>query len=273
VTNDLTFQGEATVLQMLLAELLSPRKSELTVTDLDARQQFAMSATYFLLDVRGRVSIERFATFTLSRILQQLTRETEQRYITYSGQVRGRLNWSQTIKARYSGDYDPTRYVCREVKRRYDTLENQLLKQVVEDIYACLMAVPPVMRQGACYYPVRQTGRYRPVATAVRLGRIETALNQARYNVRFREITRPDVISPDHLRAAELSRQEEYADVALLYRHYQALLTSPTRWQALAHTGRRVLPLPARTDADGALWLQLGAAILKGELSEGVQDA
>jgi hypothetical protein len=273
VADDLTFQGETAVLHRLLAELLSSRKSELAVADLEARQQFAMGATYFLLDVGEQVSIERFATFTLGRILQQLTRETEQRYVTYSGQVRGRLNWSQTIKARYSQDYDPTRYVCREVKRRYDTLENQLLKQVVEDIYACLLAVPPVMRQGACYYPLRQIGRYRPVATAIRLGRIETALNQARYNVRFREITPPDVISPDHLRAAEMSRQEEYAEVALLYRHYQALITSPTRWQAVAHAGRRALPLPARTDAEGALWLQLGAAILKGELSKGGQDA
>jgi hypothetical protein len=261
------------VLHALLGELLSVRKSEWAVSSLDARQQFAIAATYFLLDVRERASIERFATFTLGRILQQLTRETEQRYVTYSGQVRGRLNWSQTIKARYSQDYDPTRYVCREVKRRYDTPENQLLKRLVEDVHACVLAVPPVMRKGACYYPAREPGRYRPVATAIRLGRIETALNQARYNVRFREITRPDAISADHIRAAELSRQEEYADVALLYRHYQALVAAPDHWQALAHSGRRVLPLPARPDADGALWLQLGAAILKGELNEGGPNA
>jgi hypothetical protein len=267
VPERLTFQGEAVVLRLLLADLLSQKATGFSPLSLDEEEQYAIAATYFLLDVKERVGVERFATYTLGRILSQLSRQTERQHVVYSGQVRGFINWPRTIKARHSDDYDPTRYVCREVKRRYDTLENQLLKYVVEEIYKCLLAVPPVMRQGACYYPAATETRHPPVTTAIRLGRIETALNQARYNVRYREIPRPAIITPEHQSSAQLSRQEEYADVAHLYHHLQGAIHAPDWWRTLTPTGRRVLPLPARADAEGELWLQLGAAILRNEMA------
>ena len=260
------------VLQALLAELLALRPSGFAPSALDAQQQFAIAATYFLLDVPDSglaapsVSVERFVTYTLGRLLQQLSRVTERQRVAYAGQVHGRIDWPSTIKARYSEDYDPSRYVCREVHRRYDTLENQLLKYVVEEIRACLLAVPRVIREGHCYYPAAEGGEHHPDATAIRLGRMETALNRARYHVRYREITRPLAPTAEHLRSAESSRQEEYAEVAQVYRRYRQMLSGPARWQDLARAGRRVLPLPARADAEGRLWIQVGTAVVKHEL-------
>jgi len=264
--------GDA-VLQALLAEVLATRPSGFTPAALNAGQQFAIGATYFLLDVPDpslpapSVSVERFITYTLGRLLQQLSRVTERQRVAYTGRVHGRIDWPYTIKARYTEEYDPSRYVCREVRRRYDTLENQLLKYLVEEIRACLLAVPRVMRDGGCYYPAGIGSAHPPDATAIRLGRMETALNRARYHVRYREITRPLAPTAEHLLSAERSRQEEYAELVQVYRHYRQMFSAPTRWQYLARAGRRVLPLPARADAEGRLWIQIGAAVVKGEFA------
>ncbi len=79
--------------------------------------------------------------------------------------------------------------------------------------------------------------------------------------------TRPLAPTAEHLLSAERSRQEEYAELVQVYRHYRQMFSAPTRWQYLARAGRRVLPLPARADAEGRLWIQIGAAVVKGEFA------
>ena len=208
------------------------------------------------------VSVDQFVNRNLRRILGQLSRRTELRQVQYRGQVRGRVLWPATYKARYSEEFDPTRFVCQEVQREYDTPENQLLKYVVTQIDACLKVVPEAIRSGQCYYVATEGSQ----ATAPLLARTESALAILRRNVYLREISLPRRITGEHLRKARSARLEEYAGVADFYCRYRDTVLSHARepelaWEQLRVAGRHVMPLPNKDEA-GAFWYDLGAAIL-----------
>lgn len=264
------FAGETAILHLLLAGLMTARPGRFALAQLSKRQQDAISSTYFLLDGEPRYNTERFVTYTLGRLIEQLGRETERPFATYIGQVRGQVNWPATVKARYADDYHPGRFVCREVRRDYDTPQNQLLKYVVEQIYGCVQAVPRTIRQGACYFALPAGGglAQRPVPTAARLDRIEAALGRARLHAGYREITAPLAITADHRRAAALAREESFVEVVAALERYQALRQRPQRAQALAAAGHCMLPLPGQANGPGEMWIQLAVAILRDELVE-----
>lgn len=211
---------------------------------------------YFLLDCSPADCVEDFTSITLGRLVQQLSRSTEQRQVEFHAQVRGRILWPATLKARVSGGVDPTRYVCSEVHHRYDTPENQLLKWLLLRLSEGLRSVPPVIRQGLCLLPDREA-----VSTASRLGKMEVALVNARRSLRLNEVSLPLDITETHLRRAESAAFIDYAQVARLYRKYRAVVLNPD-WQAIRAAGRRSLPLPAYLGPEGEPWMQLAASVL-----------
>ena len=212
--------------------------------------------------VRPSVHVEPFITTTLTRLLHQLNRSSEQRQQLFHGQVRGRVQWDATYKARYSGDFDRTIFVCREVHHRYDTPENQLLKYMIEEIEKCIQAIPPVIRSGFCYIPSHSGLELADdISTQHRLERLEGVLRRLHRNVRIREVKTPARIDEFHLLRAETSRLEEYALVAHLYRSYQHIIVQPS-WEGLQEIGRTCLPLPASLDGDGERWLELAIRYL-----------
>jgi type VI protein secretion system component VasA len=232
-----------------------------------------MQAAYFLLDVPGEngeggagsqagkppPNVEQFVTETLRNLLLHLSRATERHQIEYRGQVRGRILWSNTLKARCSDDYDPTRYVCQQLHTQYDTPENQLLKYVVKLLLDCLEELPPSLRAGTCL-PARDPAE-GPVRIARRLEPMEAMLEQVQRNVLWRAISTPSFLSELHLLRAETSRFEEYAEVVALYRRHQQVVLRG-RWEQIAEVGRRVLLLPACTGPGEERWIRLGAALL-----------
>ena len=149
------------VLQRLLRLHLD--RPAVDVSSLPLIPDFITCATYFVLApppfqdpgagaARPSVRVEPFITTTLTRLLHQLNRSSEQRQQLYHGQVRGRVQWDATYKARYLGDFDRTIFVCREVHHRYDTPENQLLKYMIEEIEKCIQAIPPMITQRFLLY-------------------------------------------------------------------------------------------------------------------------
>ena len=264
------FPAETAVLQALVARQMSARPDRLRLSELDRPQQTAACAAFFLLDVGPKGGTERFVTYTLARLMEQLGRETERPYVLYMGQVRGQVNWQATIKARYGDDYNPGRFICREVRRDYDTPQNQLLKYVVEAIHECLLAVPRVVRYGACYYPAEAgaSPSLLPARTQTILDRMEAAVSRARHHVSYAAISRPITVTEDHRRAAILSREELFVEVKDTYERYQAIHKPASRVDALQEAGHRALPLPAQAEGEGALWLRLGVAILQSQLRD-----
>ena len=252
-------QDHLSVLESLIRQSLTPLPEPKTM--FDPQRDQGIAATYFLLDVDRAGGVELFVTHTLVSLVQQLNRRTEQWQSVYRGQVRGRILWPATYKARYSEGYDPTRYVCREVRRRYDLPENQLLKYMIIQLSQALKIVPDLVRLGHCYLPSSEERVSQQ--TAVRLGRMETALNQVKRNIYLQEISTPERITEYHLLRAETALNEGYHQTAKIYRHYQQAVLSPS-WQNLTEIGRRVLPLPNHHSGPAAeRWIRLGAAILR----------
>jgi len=254
------FRTRIEVLESLLRKTLSLDPVEQLWGRFEAEIDLAVAATFFLLSLEWPGGVERFITHSLERLLQQLSRSTERQQVECRGQVRGRIEWPATFKARYAQDYDPSRFVCREVRNRYDTPENQLLKFVMESIDECLKAVPAVVREGVCYLPDTETAL--SLVTATRLGRMEATMRRLWRNVRLQEIHVPESITEYHLLRAQTAQLEEYAQVARVYRHYQAIVLRPSR-DSLVRVGRHVLPLPCRRGEAEDRWIRLGAAILR----------
>ncbi|HEY4720399.1 MAG TPA: DUF2357 domain-containing protein, partial [Anaerolineae bacterium] len=222
--------SDVPVLRRLVGLLMTTRP---TAPDhiLDRPAQGTARATYFLLNTDDRGDVETLMRHTLDRLLQQLSHNTQQWPVQQRERVRGRIMWPATYKARFAQDYDPTRFVCREVRHAYDTPENQLLKYMLHAIDLCLDAVPLSLLRGACYFP-DQSNR-PPLGLEVWVEQLKTILIRSRRHTRLREVSLPLKIDEVHLLRARMSRVEEYASVARLYENYQAIVLA-AGWDGVA---------------------------------------
>jgi hypothetical protein len=222
-------------------------------------------AAYFLLDPHPEDSAEAFIQHTLGRLVQQLSRSTQRHESEYRGRVRGRIVWPATYKSRLVQGGDPSMYVCREVRSRYDTAENQLLKYMVLAFNDCLRILPEIIRGGMCYRPAGRDGTTLP--SNRRLNQIENTLRSVMRNARLQEINLPPEIGEFHLLRAEAASLPEYAQLAALYRRYQKLILKPS-WYSLVHTPSNFILLPDRPGRGGDSWIRLGARLLQARLLE-----
>lgn len=92
---------------------------DLTEDDLDTLK----TVHFFLSDeVRDLIRI-------LPKLSRNLSHSTKKDLKINHGIIRGRIDWPQTIKERYSQGYnDPSLFVCQPPSKYYDLEENQLLK-------------------------------------------------------------------------------------------------------------------------------------------------
>lgn len=250
--------NEIKVLRRFVGRLMSPGRIPVW-EQVDTETRFAMRSAYFLLNHDPGYDAESFVTVTLERLLQRISRVNEPMQVEYQGQVRGRIIWPATFKARYREDYDPSRYVCRQVRREYDTPENQLLKFMVERIYESLSAIPEVIRNGFSYFPVSAGAGSLPAAD--RIGRMESSVRNFHKHSRLRAVTLPANITEFHLLKAKMSPVEDYGEAADLYQSYSRCFLR-SDWRHTARIARRVLPLPADLTTEGETWIELGAGLL-----------
>ena len=228
--------------------------------------EFAVGAAYFLLDQEPDGGLESFITQRLGRLVMQLARSTERQHAEYHGEVRGRILWTDTWKRRHSGDYDPALFVCREVRRRYDTPENQLIKYLIKALQGCLKAIPGSIRRGVCLLPGEAPAQRQ--TTAERLAYMDAALLRHSRVAALHEVSLPEQVTEQHLLRAETSRVDGYAEAAAIYRRYRSeVVNDPAR--SLAYSGRRVIPLPDHAGADTERWIHLAAAAWLGSVKGG----
>lgn len=222
--------------------------------------------SYFLLHrdpgqgTEPGVDTEGFVIDSLARILRQLNSRTEREHIESQGRIRGKIIWPATLKQRYTGGYDPTRFVCRESRRHFDTLENQLLRYLIEAIWQAIPMVPDTIRAGACYHPA--TNQVSQIGVADRLKKMQDLLLLFRKHGRLQQVSLPDAVTEEQLWQAERSKMAEYGLVARLYRRYQRAM-NPGSWDGVIQLGRMVLPLPAQAAGEGEAWLRLAAAVVR----------
>lgn len=256
--------GRLEVLEAWSRARLGARQSVDLATRYGGRPAFAAAALFFLLDYRQEQpqgSAQPFVAEVLERLVHQLSRSSQPVQRVYPGQVRGRVLWSATYKQRYTDQYDPTLFVCREVRRRYDLPENQLVKYLIDVLEACLDAVPPYLRNGRCLLPPGvDSALPGGLDTGQRLAQIDAVLRRIQRSAVLREVSLPETITPTHLLKARTSRMEEYALAAVLYDGYYQIAVQRS-WETLRMAVRRIVPLPANLDADGQKWIDLLAAL------------
>ncbi len=247
----------------LLLEPPPPQPWEQLFTD-DGHQ--AARACYFLLHhdpgqgAEPGNDTEGFVNESLAQILRQLNSRTEREHIETQGRVRGKVIWPATLKQRCTGGYDPTRFVCRESRRQFDTPENQLLRYLIETIWNAISMVPATIRAGNCYHPA--TKRIVALGTAERLKKMQDLLLLFRKHGRLKQVTLSNTVTDEQLWRAETSKTLEYGLVARLYRRYEKAM-HPASWQGVIQLGRMGLPLPARAAGEGEAWLRLAAAVVR----------
>ena len=254
-------QGRLEVLEAFLkCSMASPDKLR---EQWEAQLDRITASTYFIIDQSLDLGVERFVHRTMPRLLHQLSHSTEQVQSMLYGQVRGRVLWGATYKARFTEEYNPSIYVCGEVRHRFNNPENQLLRYLVEHIAECLKTIPPAIRQGVCVLPeLSYEDLPLEAVTTLRLEALETAINRLLGSVHLREVDTPPEITEFHLLRAATSRLQEYHEAARLFRRYNAYVLE-RRWESLAAAAQRNLPLPARLDEPAKRWVSLAAALYR----------
>ena len=222
-------------------------------------RRYAIASCYFILAptplAEGGLTLSFFIEELMERLLQGLSRRTRREEKVYPGRVRGKINWPSTFKVRFGRDFDPSRFVCRELRYEYDTPENQLLRFLTQRLLESFHLVPETLRRGE-WLPA---GSDQPRPLLANLTRLENRLNERLRHVHFREITLPTHVTPDHLLRAGTSRSEEYAAVAQLYQQYEAIVLRG-EWGPVQALLRAGLVLPAGPEP---LWAGVNAAVLR----------
>jgi Domain of unknown function (DUF2357) len=252
--------NEIKVLRRFVGWLMAPGSPRKVWERVAPETRFAMRSAYFLLDIDPGRDAESFVTVTLERLLQRASRVSEPLRVECRGQVRGRVVWPATFKARYREDLDPSRYVCRQIQREYDTPENQLLKFMVERIYESLRAIPAAIRNGFSYFPVTAGAGLLPAAE--RIERMESSVRNFHRHSRLRAVTAPSHITESHMLKAKMSHVEDYAEAADLYQSYARCFLRGD-WRHASRIAKRVLPLPAEPTMEGETWIELGAELIR----------
>ena len=153
----------------------------------------------------------------LPRHVRSIRTETQNVSRTTRGAVDGRINWSATIKQRYS-QYpgDRSLFVCENRAEDYDIPENIVLKHLLAVIYDTLSAAEPYLNGE--YQWVKETWRGDEQL-------IEELTDLFERNVHVRRIREPETYEPTErmLTQAEQSRQDVYRRAAELVRKRQRL--------------------------------------------------
>lgn len=101
-----------------------------TLFDLEDKDLETLKAVHFLLNDKVRTFI-----YNLPILLRNLSHSTKKENKEFKGIIRGRIDWNDTIKTRYSkGFYDPSLFICTPPSKFYDLEENQLLKYMLKKI-------------------------------------------------------------------------------------------------------------------------------------------
>jgi len=244
------------VLAQCLGYLMAQESSQLATQ----QEQLILRSLYFLVEQQSRHNLQNFVQRTLPRILEQLNHTTKRIKVDYQGRIRGKIDWSATQKARYSQGYDPSIYTCRQVNTFYDTLENQLLKYLLEKVSKCLHLIPRSLRQGFCLMP----GNLESLTESIspRIQTLEMALRAALGNIYLSQVSLINQVTPLHLQQCQNSRSEEYTEIAFLYQRYSQIFTAED-WHPFAQKDSYFLLLPQGINPEAKVWIHLAAHFLK----------
>ena len=151
--------------------------------------------------------------------LRQIKTQTENVSRTSRGAIQGRINWTKTVKNRYTRNpYDHSLFVCENRHENYDVDENVVLKKLLSVIYHTLVDAEKYLK--AEYDWV--TDRWQE-----NLSLVDTMKDIFERNVHVTRIRSPEFYEPTErmLQAAEKARSPVYRDAAQLLRELNESLS------------------------------------------------
>jgi hypothetical protein len=177
------------------------------LTRLDKNDVELLSTVHFLLSDQVKAFVD-----VLPRIIRRLSHSSQKQTIVNKCFVRGRIDWSLTIKERCYRGYDPTIFVCKPNSRIFNLKENQLLKFVLTQIKR--------MIEETSYLSDIEEKDYRPEEIRVwknRLSSLAFQINKALKHVHLRDVDLPKQINQRIIRRAEKLRNRDYKFVVDCY--------------------------------------------------------
>jgi hypothetical protein len=193
------------------------------------------------------LSVRHFLEHTMPCLLPQLSRTTQPWRAHLHGRADGRIDWSNTYKARYSEGCNPTLFVCQQSRWRYDQPENQLVKSLLKQIQTCLDQTPDKLRGWFARGSARCAEGHEPVRIGTELAAFAHWIRRYQASAYLREIRLPAVIGESHLAAARTAKNPLYAQVADLYQLYLEVV-EVTDWGRWVTALNRTAPRPPHMD-------------------------
>lgn len=156
--------------------------------------------------------------FALPDRLRRLKSETTLQRNVVKGGIKGQVDWSATIE-RYSkrGLIDPTEYVCIEQQAEYETVQNIVLKTLLELIYSIF--------ENELQEAVENPEQFEWLDEWLRSGGLKSHLDQAlQQNPYLEQVDTDQSVSRREIEIVKQARSSLYREAARLLERYRSLL-------------------------------------------------
>lgn len=198
---------------LLTGKQLQPEVTERGDVDLLARE------TGGIIDEHGTpVGVLDFVSLLPSR-LRTIDPATRQQVKLLDGEIRGRVDWNETMKYRYStGDIEGQRFACRKRQRTVDTAKNRVLIELLSIIKQILTRfdgkIAPNDNSKLGWFDQWEDGSHP-----------RRIIQQELNNVYLSQLTADeDPVDFRELAAVQQSRNPLYREAAILLKNYRRLL-------------------------------------------------
>ena len=185
---------------------------------LEKDELYVLKAVHFLISHEVRNLFDYIPI-----LLRNLSHSTIKDDIEYHGIIRGNINWSKTIKTRYSrGFNDKSLFVCSLPFKHYDLDENRILKFIFKKIIFLYETILKFNSKEESIIDLdklnKESGKWYDLVEEKYILSI-SSIN----NIYFREVSDLDFISVEALKKAQNHRNPIYHEVARVFELYEKL--------------------------------------------------
>jgi hypothetical protein len=188
-------------------------------------------------------SVPYFCLQTAPKLLSQLNRSTEQQRVTDSAGVRGRIDWSSTLKARCSENISSTVFVYHENNRVFDRPENQLVKLLLDRVQRCLNNIPVAVWTWRAWGGRWHSQGHEPLGVGGHLALLAHRTRVLGGHISLRNVALPETAADRQLAAAQAARNPVYGQVVETYLLYRSVMEA-VDWDCWRTVVEATLPLP-----------------------------
>jgi hypothetical protein len=200
----------------------SPEDIYTELTKVSKKNLHTLSFIYFMLSDEVKVFVEE----TAPSILEHLSKTSLKEYRTLRGNVKGKINWSKTINARYAAGGDTSLYVCSQRSSMFDLPENRLLLYMLRKIlYIASSLTNMDFNEKVINNKNQQLKTSKKWVDVVMDLGIKT--NKLLQNPYIRKIGEMHELTNKIIIQAERARGQMYTQLAQTAKTYQMMINSP----------------------------------------------